>query len=195
MRIDKDVLVKYLITDNENENDDILYNNNFNFLLGWLNFDDSWVRTWQHYVLNKWILFDKLERAELPKDYDSDDPLMIEGWRFKDITSLIVESSTLKGICNVYNWMPVCHNCFLAYQKIDYFWKKLYMERAIREKDFVKWLKNPVIKEKEEDSEPDLGLVYCPKRKKYKTVTKHNFIEAYDTYIPIKKRLISEQDR
>jgi len=32
--------MKYLITENENENDDILYNRDYNFLLGWLNLDD-----------------------------------------------------------------------------------------------------------------------------------------------------------
>lgn len=61
--------MKYLITENENENEDILYNRDTHFLLGWLNFNDERVKTRQHYVLYKWILFDRLERAELPKDY------------------------------------------------------------------------------------------------------------------------------
>jgi len=60
-----------------------------NFLLGWLNLNDNRVRTKQHYVLYKWILFDRLERAELEED--PNDPLMISQRRFKDITSLIVE--------------------------------------------------------------------------------------------------------
>lgn len=65
------------------------------------------------------------------------------------------------------------------------------MERAVKEKNFVKRLKNPKQNIQEEESD-DLGLNFCPKRKKKKEVKNYNFIEAYDTHIPIKKWLINE---
>jgi len=88
--------------------------------------------------------------------------------------------------------MPVCHNCFLAYSKIDYFRNKLFMHRAINEKNYVKNLKYPQESNIEEEKSDDLGLNFCPKRKKLDKGKKYKLINAHDAHLPVKKKMILE---